>query len=195
MHLNIEQKISLIVIFTIILVTLILFSGCNPSKFAASIFDKPNINTSEQKPAPSVAKQLYDTAKKANWMTTLAIPIIALGAVAIFNGAAKIGMSAIIFGTVSLFMALATARFAFNMAIIGLIGSVAAVAFSILIKNKALKDVITNVQVIKAKAKSDNIDSVFQDKIKDVLKEQAGTTKKLINKVKSKLNFNSEESK
>ena len=161
-------------------------SGC---RYVTPILDFVFQNPNATKPiveAESPARQLLNAAKKASWVNALAIPIIALGTVAMFNGAMKLGMSAIIFGAVNLFMALATARFALWMAIFGLIGSTAAVVLSILIKNKALKDVVNNVQIIKATAKNDNVDLVFQDKIKDTLKEQANSTKKLVNKIKIK---------
>jgi uncharacterized coiled-coil protein SlyX len=124
---------------------------------------------------------------KSNWLVSLSIPIIALGAVAVFNGAAKIGFSTIIFGCVNLFMALATARFAMIMAIVGLIGSVLAVVASILFKNKALRDIIGNVRDIRLTAYNDNVDGAFQDKIKETLSKQVKSTKKIVAKVKAKM--------
>jgi len=131
-------------------------------------------------------KQMWETIKglTPNW---LAIPVISLGAVAMFNGAAKLGMSFIIFGSVNLFMALATSRFGFWMALCGLIGSFAAVTASIIAKNKALKEIIFGVQDIKQVAKEDNVDLVFQDKIKETLSKQAKSTKKIVAKIKGKL--------
>ncbi|KKK78291.1 hypothetical protein LCGC14_2845070, partial [marine sediment metagenome] len=81
------------------------------------------LNPQPEQIIPTVPKaQMWETIKglTPNW---LAIPVIALGAVAMFNGAAKLGMSCIIFGSVNLFMALATSRFGFWMALCGLIGS------------------------------------------------------------------------
>lgn len=133
--------------------------------------------------------RLWETIKdmKSNWLVSLSIPIIALGAVAVFNGAAKIGFSTIIFGCVNLFMALATARFAMIMAIVGLIGSVLAVVASILAKNKALKEIICGVQDIKQVAANDNVDPAFQDKIKESLSNQVKSTKKIVAKVRAKM--------
>ena len=99
---------------------------------------------------PEDAKaQLWTVVKRSNWSVTLAIPIIALGAVAAFNGMMKLGMSAIIFGSVNLFMGLATARFALWMAIFGLVGSAVAVVASILIKNRNLLEIVTGGQLFK----------------------------------------------
>ena len=165
-------------------ITLATASGCRIIKPIADFIFAPANTTNITPNVESPARQLLNAAKKANWVNTLAIPIIALGAVSIFNGAFKLGMSAIIFGVVNLFMALATARFAFIMALFGLVGSTAAVVLSILIKNKALKEIITNVQDIKKTAKDANVDPTFQDKIKAVLSKQASSTKELISKVK-----------
>jgi len=161
----------------------VLVSGCSLLQRAKdTIFNKPT-QTNVIPDTPK--KQLWETIKglTPNW---LAIPVIALGAVAMFNGAMKLGMSFIIFGSVNLFMALATSRFGFWMALCGLIGSFAAVASSILVKNKALRDIIYNVQTIKKIAKDDNIDLVFQDKTKEILSKQATSTKKIVQNIKSK---------
>lgn len=177
-------------ILKFMLVCIFLLTLCSGCRFVQpivdAIFQPPSSNDTETVP-PSPSSQLWKTVKKSNWITTLAIPIIALGAVAMFNGAMKLGMSAIIFGAVNLFMALATARFAFIMAVFGLIGSTAAVAISILVKQKALKEVVGNVQDIKDTAKVDNVDLVFQDKVKETLTKQAKSTKKLVSRIKNKL--------
>ena len=125
---------------------------------------------------PKPATQLWQTARKSNWMITLAIPIIAFGAVATFNGMAKLGMSAAIFGCVNLFLALATARFAMVMAVFGLIGSCLVVAASILQKNKAITETIIGIQ------QADSKD--VKDKLKEI---HSKTTHRLINNVKTNL--------
>ena len=168
-------------------ITLATASGCRIIKPIADFIFLPANTTNKEPNAESPARQLLNSAKKANWVNALAIPIIALGAVSIFNGAFKLGMSAIIFGVVNLFMALATARFAFIMALFGLVGSVLAVVASILIKNKALKEIITNVQDIKKAAKDDNVDPCFQDKIKETLGNQVNSTKKLVSEIKAEV--------
>jgi hypothetical protein len=167
----------------------VLVSGCSLLQRAKdTIFNKPT-QTNVIPDTPK--KQLWETIKglTPNW---LAIPVIALGAVAMFNGAMKLGMSFIIFGSVNLFMALATSRFGFWMALCGLIGSFAAVAASIVAKNKALRDIIYNVQTIKKIAKDDNIDLVFQDKTKEILSKQATSTKKIVQNIKSKAKLKGE---
>lgn len=182
----IRAKILLAIVW-ILVGTTIWFSvtGCVMlRRVSDAIFNKPE---SVVTVIPETSKgQLWQTIKglTPNW---LAIPVIALGAVAMFNGAAKLGMSCIIFGSVNLFMALATSRFGFWMAVCGLVGSGLAVAASIVAKNKALRQIIFNNQCIKQIAKDDNVDLVFQDKMKEVLAKQVKSTKKIVASVKTKL--------
>ena len=160
--------------------------GCKyVGRIGDAIFNKPLPLPGNVIPeTPKV--QLWETIKgmTPNW---LAIPVIALGAVAMFNGAAKLGMSCIIFGSVNLFMALATSRFGFWMALCGLIGSLAAVVASMVAKSKAIKDIVGNLQTIKETAKEDDVDIVFQDKLRDELNHQLTSTKKIVAKVKAKI--------
>ena len=140
------------------------------------------LNPGTEQVIPELPKtQMWQTIKSLtpNW---LAIPVIALGAVAVFNGARKLGMSFIIFGSVNLFMALATSRFGFWMALCGLIGSMAAVAASIVAKNKAVKELIFGAQKLK-----DQEWEIGKDFINSVLSnEQTKTTKKIVQKIKTK---------
>jgi len=133
--------------------------------------------------APSPGVRLWETVKKSNWLVSLAIPIVALGAVAVFNGSSKLGFSAIIFGCVNLFMALATARFALWMAIFGLIGSGLAVAVSILSKNKALIEIIKGVQIFK----NNELEPDSVRHLKGELGRQSSSTQKIVQEIKTDL--------
>lgn len=136
--------------------------------------------------------QLWQTIKglTPNW---LAIPVIALGAVAMFNGAAKLGMSCIIFGSVNLFMALATSRFGFYMAVCGLVGSMAAVAASILAKNKALKEIVFGVQKVKEGFREDDNGAPIAVRITTAQSNiQTKSTKKIVAKIKTKARLKGE---
>ena len=151
------------------------------------------------KPSPMPENVIPETPKVQLWKTIqgltpnwLAIPVIALGAATMWYGAMKLGMAFVIFGSVNLFMALATSRFGFWMALIGLIGSVAAVLSTMVAKNKALRDIIGNLQDIKETAREDNVDIVFQDKIKDRLLNQVKSTKKIVKNIKDKMRLKGE---
>ena len=180
-----EKLLILIGILLMILGICIICSGCH------SGWTWPGqVNTISQPNTPS--GQLWHTVRKSNWLVTLAIPIIALGAVAMFNGAAKLGMSAIIFGCVNLFMALATARFALWMGVFGLIGSVLAVVASILTKNRALREIIYSNQWFK-KGIRDNNGHLIADRLNVAQNNtQSLSTKKIVQKVKTKLKLKKE---
>ena len=175
---TIKRAIYWAVILVFFCILFNILSGCAIVEQIGSI-----LSPDTEQIIPTVPKeQLWQTIKglTPNW---LAIPVIALGAAAMFNGAAKLGMSCIIFGSVNLFMALATSRFGFWMALCGLIGSMAAVAASIVVKNKAVKELIFGIQEIK-----DTQDSAVQFPmvIKSILNKQTKTTQKLVQQIKMK---------
>ena len=131
-------------------------------------------------PTPDPGGQLWQAAKKSNWLVTASIVGIAAGVFALVSGSAKLGTASIASASVSLFMALAVSRFALWMAVFGLIGSVAAALFSILVRRKALVEIIKGVQ----KAKDEG--SVAYT-LKKELAEQSSTTKKIVGDIKNKL--------
>ena len=186
------SKLIMCIGLVFMLICMVLFIiGCNSGWTWPG--SKPDTITTP----PTPSGQLWQTVKKSNWLVTLAIPIIALGAVAMFNGAGKLGMSAIIFGCVNLFMALATARFALWMGIFGLIGSATAVVASILTKNKALQEIIKGVQKHKKVLqitdwKSSIVDTYVKGDLNHELEQQSPTTQKIVQDVKTKLKLKKE---
>lgn len=171
-------------LIAIMLIVIIFCSGCNSGWWPGQ---KPGLT-----PPDTPSGQLWHTVKKSNWLVTLAIPIIALGAVAMFNGAAKLGMSAIIFGAVNLFMALATARFALWMGIFGLIGSGLAVAASILVKNKALKEFIYAAQHYKIGLRKDDADVLATRFNVAQNNAQSPSTQRIVQDIKTNLKLKGE---
>lgn len=171
--------------------------GCRAigiAPFGLAFDSKPESNL-----VPEDSKaQLWTMVKKSNWTITLAIPIIALGAVAAFNGMVKLGMSAIIFGSVNLFMGLATARFAIWMAVFGLVGSIVAVVASVLVKNKALQEIVWGGQLFKkemettgwpsADTKNGSIKDCFN--ANQAVAQASSSTRKLVQCIKKKLKSN-----
>lgn len=165
-----------IIIFLLIFVSII--SGC--ATLRSFLQDKGDDI------APTPDKQLWTAAKKANWLVTLSILGIAAGVFALVNGATKIGTAAIASASVSLFMSLAVARFALWMAIFGLIGSVAAALFSILVRRKALVEIIKGVQNFKAGERV-GVDESSLILLNNRLRKQSKTTKKIVNNMKNEL--------
>ncbi|MBE3101568.1 MAG: hypothetical protein IMZ47_04770 [Firmicutes bacterium] len=168
------------------LLAILLTSGC---RFVAPIVDfifvNPNAAVVEKKPE-SPQEQLLHAAKGTNWLVALSILGIGAGVFAFVNGS-KIGIPVVVACAVSLFMALAVARFAMWMAVFGMVGAVAAVAISVIVKNKALKDVICNVQDIKESAANGGSKKSIQEDIKMTLTRQADSTKALVKKIKANL--------
>lgn len=136
---------------------------------------------------PTPATQLWQAAKGSNWLVTLSILGIAAGTFATLNGQ-KWGISGIITCSVSLFMALAVARFAWWMAVFGLIGSVLLCVASILLKKRALVEIICGAQEIKKYAPLDKytkVNKILEDK-------QSKSTQKIVKKIKTNLKIKGE---
>ena len=129
---------------------------------------------------------MLNAAKGTNWLVALSILGIGAGVFSFVNGS-RIGIPVVVACAVSLFMALAVARFAMWMAVFGMVGAVAAVAISVIIKNKALREVVAGVQSIKESAGDTNNKKNLREDISTALSKQADSTKKLIAKIKAKL--------
>jgi predicted small secreted protein len=113
----------------LLLCVLVAVAGCHTWQgFQQDI----GIKKPEPAKVPSPGVQLWNATKKSNWLVTVSILGIAAGVFALTNGATKLGIASIASASVSLFMALAVARFALWMAVFGLMGSFAAALFSIL---------------------------------------------------------------
>lgn len=131
---------------------------------------------------PTPEESLWNAAKKSNWLVTLSVLGVAGGLFALANGSTKLGTSTMAASGVALFLALAVARYALWMAAFGLIGSVAAVLFSILARRRALVEIIKGVQRIKTE---DNLGEYAK---RGILKEeQSKTTEKIVGNIKNEL--------
>lgn len=142
-----------------------------------------------EKPAepPEPIKQMYAAAKKGYSLTWFFILGAAVGLFAGLNGL-KAGWAAVIACIAGLFMTLATARFPTWMALLGLVGSVLAAVASILLKSRALEQIIKGVQKIRVSA-----DAEVKERVDTILsKEQDTSTKKLVKTVKNKLSLKGE---
>ena len=140
---------------------------------------------------PTPLEQLWNAAKQSNWLVSLSILGIAGGVFALMNGS-KIGIPAAIASCVSLFMTLAVARFATWMAVCGIVGSVLACAASILLRKKALVEIIKGVQQVKHDA-GIGAGLASPTEIRNILKEnQSKPTQKLVQKIKGNLKVSGE---
>ncbi len=162
-------KAIVVIIFTLFLMMLLFGCSLLPTSGGSIITG----------PVSTPIQQLYKAAKNSNWLVTISILGVAAGAFAFLNGS-KMGLPCIGASCISLFMALAVARFSMWMAVFGLIGSLASVCISVLVKNRAVKEIVTNVQDLK-KAGWMPIDA------KKIILKQTKSTQKLVQNVKSKL--------
>ncbi len=170
--------IEILVLMAILFLMAQVVSGCALLKAT-----KGNNITVEGVPSPG--EQLWTAARKSNWLVTLSILGIAAGVFALVNGATKLGTAAIASSSVSLFMALAVARFAMWMAVFGLIGPAAAALFSIFVRRKALIELIRGIQ----KTKSPNL----IHSVNYVLSQaQSKSTKAVVSKLKSEMKLKGE---
>lgn len=144
-----ERAMLIIICILIGLTVLFSITGCGLLQRTSDWIFVPSDKVEE---TPETSKDaLWQTVKKAkdNLFTSMAIPIIALGAAVIYLGFRKLGMACVIFGAVNLIMALASAKFAFWMALFGFIGTALALAASILAKNRAVKELVYGAQAVK----------------------------------------------
>jgi len=129
-------------------------------------------------------KQLTNVVYKLSWMPMLSVLGIAGGVFALMNGF-KWGLSAIVACGVSLFMSLATARYSGFMAICGLVGSILIMVGSVIVKNKALIEIITGIE--KAKANSEHREYIKAVVNEHIAPAQTKHTKNIVKAIKSKL--------
>ena len=169
-----------ILILWLIIIGIILVLTCVMSSCSLFPTSDSTITT-----IPTATQQLWKAAKNSNWLITISILGIAAGAFAFLNGS-KIGLPCIGASCISLFMALAVARFSTWMAIFGLIGSLAAVCISVLVKNQAVKEIVTGGQDFKTIDFEPHMDinEIFNGFQQNV---QSKSTQKLVQNVKSKL--------
>lgn len=176
-----------IVIIDLVVIAVLLFivftCSCNTGGSDGGFF---GWGSGSDDPVKDGKESLFDAVKGSNWLVTFSILGMAAGVFAMLNGS-KMGIPAIVACAVSLFMALAVARFATWMAVCGMVGACAAVAISVIVKNRALKEVVGNVRDIKESASNGGSKKVLCKDIKSTLLKQTKSTQKLVGKIRTKL--------
>ena len=182
MKINIIDCCMIAVVVLILVATTIICCSC-------SMMLKPGIPTPTFVEPPTPGVQLWQAARKSNWLATASILGIAAGVFALVNGSAKLGMASIASASVSLFMVLAVSRFALWMAVFGLVGSIATALFSVLVRRKALVEIIRGVQDIRVAAGTGNEDVSIKNNLQ---RNQSSTTKKIVGNIKNELRLKGE---
>ena len=164
------------------LLLLIMFSISGCSIFQASPADK--IAALPETPQ----QQLFQTLAKTNWLFTLSVVGVGAGFFAFLNGSSKgLQFMAACFVVISLIIGLT--RYSTWIAAIAMIGTVCLMVYSVLVKRKALREVVEGVQNIRYEL-TDNGDNLTttKDRIDDYLGfSQSKTTKAIVKAVKTKL--------
>jgi uncharacterized membrane protein (DUF106 family) len=138
-------------------------------------------------PNPTPQQILIKTVKATNWLATIGIIGMGLGVFAFFSGNTKFGIAGTIACFVVLSISLAVARYhemlALYCVIVATVGTVGMFAYTIFVKNKALREIVKSVQELKT--------TYTEDSKKDVSKilsdNQSKTTQELVTKIKEKL--------
>jgi len=131
------------------------------------------------------AQILIKTVEKTDWLATVGILGIGLSVFALLSGNTKFGIAGAGGFAVVLGMSLATARYHQQLALYGAlvstIGISGVLAYTIFIKNKALKEIIKNIQDYKYS----NV--LAWDVLKNKLEVQSPSTKEIVRQVKEKI--------
>ena len=131
----------------------------------------------------SAWESTMNAVAKTNWFGTFCLLAFFGGIVAIGLDQRKIGSAVVIAAISTICLGLAIHRFPTWLAIIGFVSSIIAVGYSILIKKKALVEIVTGIQNYKTAnylpARPGDIDN-------DLRATQSKSTKKIVKKIKEK---------
>lgn len=182
-------------VMVVILASILIFeiTGCSAMR---AIVGMPAMSDGIQTIIPSSpAEQMWRVVAKSNWVVTICLLGFGGGLFTFFNGKPKLGLAIVFSSLGTLFFGLAVHRFPTWMAIVGLIGAIAGAAASILMKHRAIIEMIKGGQEFKKKLKSTNIgvrDIVKADFTDKQKQEQSPTTQKLVKKIKDNLKLKGE---
>lgn len=172
----------LILIFVVIVAFLAAMCGCNSLGIS-----QPTVGAGTLIPS-SPAAQMWKVVAKSNWVVTICLLGFGGGVFAYANGMTKLGLSVILSCVATLFFGLAIHRFPTWMAVFGLVGAIAAAAASLIMKNRAIVEIIKGGQAFKKDIKSLESTAYLGDNfIAKQKQEQSPTTQKLIKKIKGDL--------
>jgi len=164
---------AMMVMIILLLLSTIFLPAC------ASLKEKP------PKPVPpSSVEEMYKAARTSNWLVTLSILGIAGGIFATLNGQ-KWGMAVVVSCSVALFMSLAVSRFAFWLALCGLIGSVGLCIVSIVVRKRALVQIIKGGELFK---KNPDIDFNHAQTVA----QKSKSTRRIVQNIKTDLKLKGE---
>lgn len=165
-------------------ILIVSITGCSAAR---AIFGMPTMSDGVQTIIPSSpAAQMWKVVAKSNWVVTVCLLMFGCGAFTFFNGKPKLGLAIVFSSLATLFLGLAIHRFPTWMSVIGLFGSVVGVVASILMKHRAIIEMIKGGQEFKKGIRLNH--PVKPKDFTDAQKqEQSPTTQKLVKKIKGEL--------
>ena len=174
--------VTVIIIYALLMCLLaFMLPGC--SLFQMSSADK--IASLPETPQ----QQLFQTLAKTNWLFTLSIVGVGAGFFAFLNGSSKgLQFMAACFIVISLIIGIT--RYSAVIAVISIIGTACLTLYSVLVKNKAMREVVQGVELIREDARTDpdNVSTLSDYGIKSLLSDaQSKTTKAIVKKIKAVL--------
>ena len=178
----------------------IMFIVCWIGLMLIFAFALPGCSIFQASPADKIAalpetpqQQLFQTLTKTNWLFTLSVVGVGAGFFAFLNGSSKgLQFMAACFVVISLIIGLT--RYSAWIAAIAMIGTVCLMIYSVLVKNKAMREVVSGIQNIReagsldGHANENNVSMEHTDVITSYLDNvQSKTTKAIVKAVKGKL--------
>ncbi len=176
---KLETRFTIILIMCLVglMLIAIFVGGC--SLFQMSPADK--IASLPETPQ----QQLFQTLAKTNWLFTLSVVGVGAGFFAFLNGSSKgLQFMAACFVVISLIIGLT--RYSAWIAAIAMIGTVCLMIYSVLVKNKAMREVVAGVQDTRNIMRDRSTVGVMEmdAHLSDV---QSKSTKAIVKAVKGKL--------
>jgi hypothetical protein len=144
-------------------------SGCMPVTHGTPINTVPNTVT--------------QVITKTNWVVTISWLAIMGGVLSFINGSTK-GIKAIATGLVGMSVWYMQAAYWWVLALVGLIGSLSLLTYTLYIRFRGFREVVESVQL--AKMAAEGVKQPLPDVAKGMLHQQSLTTKAMVKKVKAK---------
>lgn len=185
---------------TLMVMALMVMFGCSVMRGIVGM--QPISDSGQTIITSSPATQMWKVVAKSNWVVTICLLGFGGGLFTFFNGKPKLGLAIVFSSLGTLFFGLAVHRFPTWMAVVGLLGAMVGVAASILMKHRAIIEIIKGGQIFKDSVKKRDLGGIILDeKQAEAVKQgftvdqhiaQSPTTQKLVKKIKGNLKLKRE---
>ena len=138
-----------------------------------------NLRKDVETPTLTPTQQLSEAVKSTNWLVTVSILGVALSVAAFFNGGGKLALSALLGSSVLLVLSITVAKYAWLIAVLGLVLGVVALGYIIWLRRKALIEIVDGVQTAR--------ESESETLLDKYLNNQSKTTKKIVKQIKESI--------